>query len=241
MSTSKYLRDPSGGAAESLLQRVALFRNMPPEMLRQLATHLQQVSFRAGRDIFHEGDPGSAMFIVLSGTVRIYIPSAGGRDVVLAVHRDGDIFGEMALLDNGPRSASAQTIDPAQMLRLNASDFDSVLDEHPEAARAIIEVLVERLRQTNQSIQDAYLLDVPGRLARRLLLIADEHGRDADDGREIGLRLSQQELANMIGASRVAVNKQLQAWRQRGIVNVNRQRISILDPETLEREFTLSQ
>lgn len=240
MTTSRYLRDPASGA-ESLLQRVALFRNMPPEMLRQLATHLQQVSFRSGRDIFHEGDPGSAMFIVLSGTVRIYIPSASGRDVVLAVHRDGDIFGEMALLDHGPRSASAQTIEPAQMLRLNASDFDSVLEDHPEAARAIIEVLVERLRQTNQSIQDAYLLDVPGRLARRLLLISEEHGHDVDAGRELGLRVSQQELANMIGASRVAVNKQLQAWRQNGIVNVNRQRITILDPEALEREFTLSQ
>ena len=102
-------------------------------------------------------------------------------------------------------------------------------------------MLVERLRATNQSIQDAYLLDVPGRLARRLLLIAGEHGVDTERGRDIGLRVSQQELANMIGASRVAVNKQLQAWRHRDIVDVTRQRVVILDRGALEREFTLSQ
>ncbi|HJN92781.1 MAG TPA: Crp/Fnr family transcriptional regulator, partial [Dehalococcoidia bacterium] len=105
-----------------------------------------------------------------------------------------------------------------------------------------LEVLVKRLRQTNQSIQDAYLLDVPGRLARRLLILAREHGIPSEDsdGIEIGLKVSQQDLASMIGASRVAVNKQLQAWRQEDIVNVRRQRVTILKPERLEVHFALS-
>ncbi len=224
-----------------LLERVVLFRNMPPKMLRDLARFLRPVSYRAHTDIFHAGDEGATMYIILSGAVKIFVPAVDGREVVLAVHRSGDLFGEMALLDDEPRSASASTMEETEMFTLNRGDFLEVLDFHPAALRAIIDVLVERLRATNQSIQDAYLLDVPGRLARRLLLIAGEHGVDTERGRDIGLRVSQQELANMIGASRVAVNKQLQAWRHRDIVDVTRQRVVILDRGALEREFTLSQ
>ena len=146
----------------------------------------------------------------------------------------------MSLLDNERRSASAVTLDETEMVSLSRTDFQDVLNRHPDAARAILSVLVARLRQTNQSIQDAYLLDVPGRLARRLLILADEHGIPTDAGTEIGLRVSQQDLASMIGASRVAVNKQLQAWRQAGIVDVRRQRVTILRPEALQEQFTLS-
>lgn len=224
----------------SLLEQVVLFRNMPKPMLAKLSLLLRTVTYKAHTDIFHAGDQGATMYIVLAGAVKIFVPAIDGREVVLAVHRSGDLLGEMSLLDDEPRSASATTIEETEMFSLRRSDFLKVLNEHPEAQRAIIEVLVERLRATNQSIQDAYLLDVPGRLARRLLLIAHEHGVRTERGTELGLRVSQQELANMIGASRVAVNKQLQAWRQQNIVDVNRQRVTILDEASLEREFTLS-
>ena len=144
------------------------------------------------------------------------------------------------LLDDQLRSASASTLDDTEIVSLSRQDFQDVLEHHPDACRAILDVLVKRLRQTNQSIQDAYLLDVPGRLARRLLLLAREHGIPADQGTEIALRVSQQDLASMIGASRVAVNKQLQAWRQDGIVEVRRQRVTILKPEALEQHFALA-
>lgn len=234
-------QDHHHSARSDLLNRVVLFRNMPTELLRELGLRLRPVSYRAHTDIFHAGDEGATMYIIMRGAVKIFVPALDGREVVLAVHRDSDLFGEMALLDDEPRSASASTMADTEMLTLNRGDFLEVLDEHPAALRAIIDVLVERLRATNLSIQDAYLLDVPGRLARRLLLIASEHGVDTKQGRDIGLRVSQQELANMIGASRVAVNKQLQAWRQRGIVEVTRQRVVIRNPHLLEREFTLSQ
>ncbi len=224
----------------NLLEQVALFRNMPRPMLTKLSSFLRTVTYKAHTDIFHAGDQGATMYIVLTGAVKVFVPAIDGREVVLAVHRGGDLLGEMSLLDDEPRSASATTIEETEMFSLRRADFLKVLSEHPEAQRAIIEVLVERLRATNQSIQDAYLLDVPGRLARRLLLIAREHGVQTDQGVELGLRVSQQELANMIGASRVAVNKQLQAWRQQNIVDVNRQRVTILNEAALEREFTLS-
>ncbi len=226
--------------AFDLLQNVLLFKNMPRSMLAELADKLRPIRYRAHTDIFHEGDEGATLYIVLSGAVKIFIPSLDGREVVLAVHRKYDLLGEMSLLDDEPRSASATTIEDTEAVSLSRLDFLSVLDRHPEAQRAIIDVLVSRLRATNQSIQDAYLLDVPGRLARRLLAIADEHGEPTEDGVEIGLRISQQELANMIGASRVAVNKQLQQWRKSEIVDVNRQRVTIINRAALQQEYSLS-
>ena len=180
------------------------------------------------------------MYIIVQGAVKIFIPSTDGREVVLAVHRTGDLFGEMSLLDDERRSASATTLDDTEMVSLSREDFQDVLHRHPDACRAILDVLVKRLRQTNQSMQDAYLLDVPGRLARRLLILARDHGIVTDEGIEIGLKVSQQDLASMIGASRVAVNKQLQAWRQGGIVDVRRQRVTIIKPEALEEQFSLT-
>ena len=230
------------GPAErsQLLKLVPLFHNMSPLLLRELSTKLHPQRFRTGTAIFHADDVGSMLYIILQGAVKIFIPTTDGREVVLAIHRPGDLFGEMSLLDNERRSASAVTLDDTEMVSLSRADFQDVLNRHPDAARAILRVLVARLRQTNQSIQDAYLLDVPGRLARRLLILADEHGIPTDEGTEIGLRVSQQDLASMIGASRVAVNKQLQAWRQAGIVDVRRQRVTILRPEALQEQFTLS-
>jgi len=240
MTTKRTSAADRGGEAMDLLLNVVLFRGMPRPMLRELAAKLRPVRYRAHTDIFHEGDEGATLYIVLNGAVKIFIPSLDGREVVLAVHRKYDLLGEMSLLDDHPRSASATTIEDTEAVSLSRHDFLSVLDRHPEAQRAIIDVLVARLRATNQSIQDAYLLDVPGRLARRLLTIAEEHGEETDEGVDIGLRVSQQELANMIGASRVAVNKQLQQWRKQGIVDVNRQRVTILNTVALQREYSLS-
>lgn len=240
MTTRRSQSADRADEALDLLMNVVLFRNMPRTMLLELAQKLRPIRYRAHADIFHEGDEGATLYIILKGAVKIFIPSLDGREVVLAVHRKYDLLGEMSLLDDFPRSASATTIEDTEAVSLNRHDFLSVLDRHPEAQRAIIDVLVARLRATNQSIQDAYLLDVPGRLARRLLTIADEHGEQGEDGIDIGLRVSQQELANMIGASRVAVNKQLQQWRKQHIVDVNRQRVTIVNRSALEREYSLS-
>ncbi len=222
------------------LQLVPLFSGMSPPLLGELSRKLRVVVFRAGTAVFHADDVGSMMYIIIKGAVKIFVPATDGREVVLAVHRTGDLFGEMSLLDDERRSASATTLEDTEMVSLSRQDFQDVLTRHPDACRAILDVLVKRLRQTNQSIQDAYLLDVPGRLARRLLILAREHGIPAEVGVEIGLRISQQDLASMIGASRVAVNKQLQNWRQLGIVDVRRQRVTILKPDMLEKQFALS-
>ena len=240
MTTTRAFTDEDSVYAEGLLQSVPLFRNMPHEALIDLSSRLRWIKWPAGRDIFHVDADGATLYIILSGAVKVFIPALDGREVVLAVLRKSDLLGEMSLLDGEPRSASATTVEPTEMASLSSEVFWSVLERHPDAQQAVINVLTKRLRATNQSIQDAYLLQVPGRLARRLLSVADEHGVDSEDGREIGLKLSQQEIANMIGASRVAVNKQLQLWRKEGIVSLKRQQITILDRSALEREYALS-
>ena len=230
----------SAGGKSDLLLRVPLFREMSPELLQDLARRLRPVRFRAGTAVFHVDDVGSMLYIVVQGAVKIFVPARDGREVLLAILRSGDVFGEMSLLDDDRRSASATTMDDTEMLSLSRQDFQQVLTRYPDACRALVGVLVRRLRQTNLSIQDAYMLDVPGRLARRLLLLVEQHGVPAEAGTEIGLRISQQDLASMIGASRVAVNKQLQIWRQRGIIDLRRQRVTVVKPQELAREFTLS-
>lgn len=220
-----------------LLKLVPLFSEMSPALLRELARRLRPVRFRSGTAVFHADDVGSMLYIIIQGAVKIFIPSSDGREVVLAILRPGEVFGEMSLLDDEHRSASATTLEDTEMVSLSRQDLQEVLTRHPDAARAILRVLARRLRQTNLSIQDAYMLAVPGRLARRLLMLADEHGIPTAEGTEIGLRVSQQDLASMIGASRVAVNKQLQAWRGQGIVDVRRQRVTILKPAELEKEY----
>ncbi len=232
--------DTPASSGDDLLHLVPLFRGMSPALLGELSRKLRPMAFRSGTAIFHADDVGSMMYIIIKGAVKIFVPATDGREVVLAVQRTGDLFGEMSLLDDQRRSASATTLEDTEMVSLSRQDFQDVLARHPDACRAILDVLVKRLRQTNQSIQDAYLLDVPGRLARRLLILAREHGIPTDEGVEIGLRVSQQDLASMIGASRVAVNKQLQNWRQAGIVDVRRQRVTVLKPEALEQQFSLA-
>lgn len=232
--------NPSDEGSLDLVALVPLFRGMSPALLGELARKLHPVAFRSGTAVFHADDVGSMLYIIIKGAVKIFVPATDGREVVLAVQRTGDLFGEMSLLDDERRSASATTLEDTEMVSLSRQDFQDVLARHPDACRAILDVLVKRLRQTNQGIQDAYLLDVPGRLARRLLILAEDHGIDTDEGREIGLKLSQQDLASMIGASRVAVNKQLQTWRQAGIVDVRRQRVTVLKPEALEEQFNLA-
>ena len=182
--------NPAPDQETDLLQIVPLFEGMSPALLGALARKLRPTAFRGGTAIFHSDDVGSMMYIIIKGAVKIFIPATDGREVVLAVHRTGDIFGEMSLLDNERRSASATTLEDTELVSLSRQDFQDVLRRHPDAMRAILTVLVRRIRQTNQSIQDAYLLDVPGRLARRLLILAREHGIKTDVGTEIGLRIS---------------------------------------------------
>jgi CRP/FNR family transcriptional regulator, cyclic AMP receptor protein len=192
-------------------------------------------NFEAGATIFLMGTRHDNMIAVLSGDVKISVPSAGGKEVVLAVLQAGEVFGEIAMLDGKDRSADAKALTPCTLAILHRRDVLAALEHNPAAWLALIGVLCRRLRETDQHLVDLALLEVPARIARALLRTAD--GPDRSSAARPGsndFHLSQRDLANMVGATRESVNKCLQEWQRRGIIKMRRGTISIADHAALE-------
>ncbi|MCU0838342.1 MAG: Crp/Fnr family transcriptional regulator [Rhodospirillales bacterium] len=181
-----------------------------------------------------KGDPGTAMMAVLSGRVRICSYSPEGREVVLNVIQPGEVFGEIALIDGGERTADAFAMDPTLLLVLSRREFLPFLEHSPQVCIRLLEVMCSRLRLTSSQVEDFFFLDLRARLAKRLLQLSETHGEPMPDGKR-GVRVSQHMLASMIGTSREAVNKQLRAWEGLGILDVKRGSITILKQQRLER------
>ncbi len=175
------------------------------------------------------------MMAVLSGRVRICSYSADGREVVLNVINPGEVFGEIALIDGGERTADAFAMEATDLLILSRRDFLPYLEKNPQLCVQLLEVICRRLRSTSEQLEDLNFLDVRSRLAKRLLFLANRHGEVSEQGIRINVRLSQHMLASMIGTSREAVNKQLRAWEGKGLIDVRRGSITILDREGLEK------
>jgi CRP/FNR family transcriptional regulator, cyclic AMP receptor protein len=215
------------------LQRVPLFASLSPSQLAELARVARRLHYDRDETIFFQEDAGDAFYVILSGQVKVSVTSPEGQEAILVMLDAGEGFGEFALLDDQPRSATIEATQPTEVLSLRKDDFRRLLRQMPDIAIALLKVLTKRLRDTDQLVQDAAFLDVGDRLAKKLLALMETHGRTVPRGIELGLKLTQQELASMIGATRESVNKQLGAFRDRGIVTVDRQRIIILRPETL--------
>lgn len=219
------------------LGKVPLFSSMKPDLLAHLAGKMSTRSYRTGETIFHKDDPGSVLYLIRSGQVKITTASEEGDEAILAILTDGDFFGELSLLDESPRSASAVAMAPTQALILHRQDFVEFLRKYPELVTDILAAVSQRLRKTDTLVEDVFFLDLSARLAKRLLELSESHGVPSDDGIEINLQLTQQDLANMVGATRVAVNKQLGFLQDRGIIRMGRQRITVLAPEELRQRI----
>jgi CRP/FNR family cyclic AMP-dependent transcriptional regulator len=215
------------------LQRVPLFASLSPSQLAELARVARRFNYARDETIFFQEDAGDTFYVILSGQVKVSVTSPEGQEAILVMLDAGEGFGEFALLDDQPRSATIEATQPTEVLSLRKDDFRRLLRQMPDIAIALLKVLTKRLRDTDQLVQDAAFLDVGDRLAKKLLALMETHGRTVPQGIELGLKLTQQDLASMIGATRESVNKQLGAFRDRGIVAVDRQRIIILRPETL--------
>jgi CRP/FNR family transcriptional regulator/CRP/FNR family cyclic AMP-dependent transcriptional regulator len=224
-------------AVATSLARVPLFESLPPDRLAVLDAAAQRRSFRRGEVIFHKGDDGTSLFLIIEGQVKIVLPSDSGEEALLQVLDAGDFFGELALIDQQPRSATIVASEPTETLVLHREDFIAFLKATPEMAIDMMRVLSRRLREADEFIEDAVFLDVPGRLAKKLLELAETYGYPSPEGIVIGLRLTQQELATMVGATRESVNKHLRAYRARGILELDRQRIVIRKPRELQRRI----
>jgi CRP/FNR family transcriptional regulator, cyclic AMP receptor protein len=222
---------------EERLRHTALFAAVPADRLAELAQLVQRRRYPRGAIIFHKGDPGTGLYLLTTGQVKIVLPSETGEEAVLGVLQAGDAFGELALFDGLPRSATVVALQDAEVLLLRREDFLAFVARSPEVATALLGVLSRRLRATNELIEDVVFLDVPGRLAKRLLDLGARYGKPTDQGIEIDLRLTQQELAAMVGTTRESVNKQLGWLGDQQLIALDRQRIVLLRPEELRRRI----
>ena len=219
----------------AFLARVPLFASLKPALLDELAGMLAPKSYRRGEVIFHQDDPGSAMHLIKSGQVKIATTSPEGEEVIMAILKDSDFFGELSLLDDKPRSADAVAMEVTQTLTLRRDDFMDMLARHPEMVSGVLASLAERLRRTDQLLEDAVFLDLPARLSKRLLELAQKHGVKTEKGLEIDLRLTQQDLAAALGVTRVALNKHLGRLQDDDLISLESKRIIITRPEELRK------
>jgi CRP/FNR family transcriptional regulator/CRP/FNR family cyclic AMP-dependent transcriptional regulator len=214
---------------------VYIFQALPAEMLEDLHSRIRRRSFQKGAIIFHRDDPGSILYLLTRGRVRITMMSSVGAELTLAILHAGDCFGELALLHGGERTATAVALEPTETLTLRSEDFLSVLQAYPDAAMTVLRVLAQRLTATNELLLASCYLDVPGRLARKLLELTESDGVATDDGIRIELSLTQQALATLLGASRESTGRALNEFRERGLLRLENQRIVILRRDDLER------
>ena len=221
----------------------AFFRGVAAGALEELAARSRVEHVRRGRTIFRKGSSGLALMAVLRGTVKICTVSRNGREAVLNLIGPGNVFGEIAVLDGGPRTADAVAGSDCEILVLDRRDLLPILGANPDIAQRLIEVLCGRLRRTSEQLEDVFFLDLPGRLAKMLLRPVDEAAKvpgakmagAKENGRESSLPLTQRELGEMIGTSRESINKQLHKWQRAGIVRIGRGGIELRRPEALRR------
>jgi len=216
------------------LRQIGLFANLSEQALAALAVRMRVRAYRKGEVLFHKDDPGTALFLVRTGRVKISAFSSEGKEAVFTVHGPGDVFGELALLDGAPRSATATALESTKLLTLDRSAFVAFLREQPEASLVLLSELAERVRRLSAQVEDLMFLDIPGRLARTLLRLAEQYGKRSERGLEIDLQITQTELGGMVGATRVSVNRLLHWFADRGLISMDERRIVILKPEALQ-------
>jgi CRP-like cAMP-binding protein len=218
-------------AGKMMLQRSPLFRGLAPAVLERIAALATQRAYRRGEVLFRSGDVGDALLGVVSGRIRISTGNAEGREIFLNIMEPGDTFGEIALLDGGPRTATATAIEAAELVSLRRGPLFELLEREPKTALELLRLCGERLRWTSGLLEDNVFLDAPARLAKRLLSLGELHGEKSGSGYRI--RISQEELASFLGVSRQAVNEQLQEWKARGWVALGRGSVTVQDAAAL--------
>jgi CRP-like cAMP-binding protein len=222
-------------APDDVLARAGLFQGVAPEAREALASALQHGEYTRGETVFTEGEQGDTLFIVLTGKVKVGRRAADGRENMLSVMGPSDMFGELSLFDPGPRTATATVLTDARLASLAHAALRPWLNDRPEIAEQLLRVLARRLRRTNDALADLIFTDVPGRVAKALLELAERFGTQEGEGVRVHHDLTQEELAQLVGASRETVNKALADFASRGWMRVDSRAVTILDADRLAR------
>jgi CRP-like cAMP-binding protein len=212
------------------LATVPLFSGLQRDEIQRFADLTRERAYPKGSVILFQDDPGDSLFVLRAGRVKVVLIGEDGREVILGVLEPGAHFGELALIDDQPRSAHVIAMDDSQLLILRREDFRRRVEANPTVAWALLTELSRRLRRADVKIGGLVLLDVPGRIARLLLDLADESGSDAIDK-----PLTHQTIAQMIGASRETVSRAMKEFQDSGLITVERRRIAVGDRDALEK------
>jgi CRP/FNR family cyclic AMP-dependent transcriptional regulator len=216
------------------LASIPFFAGLDAVALERVAAGMRSRRFRRGEVIFHAGDPGDALFIIVSGDVKISLPSETGDEAILATLRPGAVFGELALLDGAPRSASATALGPTETVVLPRDRFRELIATEAGVRDALLASIAGELRRLTTHVEELHFLDITGRLAARLVRLAEESGMPTPDG---GIRLrtnlTQADLAAMVGCTRQSVNKLLGQFTDDGLLRLERDGIVVIDLDGL--------
>jgi len=220
---------------EDILSKIPLFSHFADNELTELTKKIHRRRFEKNQIIFHKKDPGSSLYIITSGKVKIVLPSAEGENVLVALLSTGDFFGELSLFDGEPRSATAVAVEPTEILTLLQEDFFQYLSVNPNASKEILAELSLRLRRTDELLSDAAFCNLSTRLSKRILDLAHRFGQHNKENEiRINMKLRQQDLADMVGATRESVNKMLKTYKKKSLIQVQRGFITIIDLEGLK-------
>ena len=223
-------------ARQPVLDKTDLFGTLPPDLLEELRGRTALAKFRRGETIFHQGDPGDSLYIIESGSVKIVLPSPEGEEgAIIATLLRGDFFGELALLDGAPHSATAVAIEPTEALVLRRDRFDELVENEPALRRALFASLVMELRRLTGHVEELHFLDLPGRLASRIVRLARESQPDATTNVRLDWPFTQSDLAAMIGGTRQTVNRLLADMTAQDLVRLERDALIIPDLDRLAR------
>ena len=220
---------------EGVLRRAPLFDALDDEGARVLRRQMSEVKLSRGEHLFMEGDDGDALYVVIEGKVKLTRAAPDGRENLLSVIGPGEMFGELSLFDPRPRTSSASAVTDASLASLKHEALIPWLRERPDVSLHMLRQLARRLRRANDVNADLVFTDVPGRVAENLLDLAERFGNQESDGLHVHHDLTQEELAQLVGASRETVNKALADFAARGWLQISARSVLILDQERLRK------
>jgi CRP/FNR family cyclic AMP-dependent transcriptional regulator len=218
---------------EAVIRKAPIFTGLDTGAADALRASMNLVKLRKGQSLFKEGDDGDHLFVVSSGKVKLGTKSVDGRENLLMILGPGDMFGELSLFDSGPRTATATAVTDSKLLALGQDKVIPWVKEHPEVSIQLLARLASRLRRTNEVVGDLVFSDVPGRVAKALIDLGVKFGDKRSEGLFVNHDLTQEELAQLVGASRETVNKALADFAQRGWLRLEARSVMILDYERL--------
>jgi len=220
---------------QEILSRAGIFQGVDPVAVNNLIKDMETVRFPRGTTIFEEGEPGDRLYIITAGKVKLARHASDGRENLLTVMGPSDMFGELSIFDPGPRTSSAVCVTEVQAATMNSEMLKQWVSDHPEIAQQLLRVLARRLRRTNASLADLIFTDVPGRVAKTLLQLANRFGSQEGGALRVHHDLTQEEIAQLVGASRETVNKALATFAHRGWIRLEGKSVLIVDTESLAK------